>query len=252
MGSGCPRRQTIHVRPVRRNRRVPAVSALAIATALSLAQSCAPSVAPGTLLAFARAESALDPLAIHVNRPPATLHPTIKAAAIAIASRMIADGRSVDLGLLQINSANLPRLGLTIEEAFVSCSNVRAGVQLMLSAYTRCASVIAEPQRCLRVMASEYNTSTPDRGFANGYVKLIELAAAHVIPELRVAGAQAPEPPPAATPPVSCPPASAEDGWYIAAVSPGCPTSTGDGWEREDPPAPSPAPHPLPQAERTP
>jgi hypothetical protein len=47
-----------------------AVSALTIVAALSLAQSCAPSVAPDTLLAFSRPESALDPGTIHSNRPP--------------------------------------------------------------------------------------------------------------------------------------------------------------------------------------
>lgn len=198
------------------------MSALAIAAALSLAQSCAPSVAPGTLLAFARAESALDPLAIHINRPSATLHPASKAEAIAIAGKMIAAGRSVDLGLLQISSANLSRLGLTIEKTFVPCSNIRAGVQLMLTAYTRCAGRIADPQWCLRVMASDYNTGTPDRGFANGYVHLIEAAAAHVIPELRVPSIEPslplPAPSPAAAPPVPlCAPSW--DLWALATCS---------------------------------
>ena len=51
-----------------------------------------------------------------------------------------------------------------------------------------------EPQACLKIAASSYNTGSPTRGFANGYVMRIAATAAHVIPAIAVAGQQAPEP----------------------------------------------------------
>jgi type IV secretion system protein VirB1 len=121
-------------------RRRAAVSAL-VATAV-LAMAALPEcgarhgVAPERLVAVATVESSRDPLAIGVNGPnPVTLHPATKEEAVARARALLAQGRSIDLGLLQINNVNLALLGLTVETAFDACQNLRAGAEHLAADY---------------------------------------------------------------------------------------------------------------------
>jgi type IV secretion system protein VirB1 len=174
---------------------VAAVSALAITSALiALSVQCAPAVAPGTLLSFARAESDLDPLAMHDNADGRSYRPASKAEAVAIASRMIAAGHSIDAGFMQVNSRNFGWLGLSISNAFELCPSIAAGARILHGGFDPCVDAGGEAQACLRRAASLYNTGSPERGFVNGYVRLIAATAQHVIPVIAVAGQQAPEP----------------------------------------------------------
>ncbi len=82
-----------------------------------------------------------------------------------MARDLIAQGRSIDLGLGQINSANLQWLGLSIEAAFEPCANLKAAAQVLLSGYRP-----QEGRRAFDAALSRYNTGHPRRGLANGYV----------------------------------------------------------------------------------
>jgi type IV secretion system protein VirB1 len=171
---------------------------LDIAAVLALAAQCAPHVAPGTLLAVTRAESGLDPLAIGVNgggRRPGRARSAADAAQLA--ARLLATGANIDLGLGQINSANLTRLGLSVEAAFDPCRNLRASADVLAGAYAAQVRGPDDAQAALRRALSIYNTGDPARGFRNGYVARVEAAArptAAVVPAL---GAPAEPPRPA-------------------------------------------------------
>ena len=80
---------------------------VALASFVQLAGQCAPSVHVDTLAAVARAESRFETNAINDNSARRHYAPPDRAAASAIAVRLIGLGHSVDLGLMQINSANL-------------------------------------------------------------------------------------------------------------------------------------------------
>jgi len=81
------------------------------------------------VIGLALHESRLEPTAVHIN-PNGT----------------------IDRGMLQINSPNLARLGLTPETAFDPCQSLHAGAEVFMEALSR------------------YNTGTTTRGFTNGYV----------------------------------------------------------------------------------
>ena len=102
---------------------------------LALANRCASEVAPTTLAAVAGAESGFNTLALHDNTTRQSMRPSDVRSAIAVARRLIADRHSVDLGLMQIDSANLARLGLTIATAFDACASVRAAGKLLAQDY---------------------------------------------------------------------------------------------------------------------
>ena len=183
---------------------------LELAAFTALASACAPGVAPETLAAIARVESGFNVHALNLNGVGGgTQLVGTREEAIALATELIvARRRSVDLGLMQVNSANFGRLGLSIADAFDPCRSLAAGARVLTEGYTAAAREEVDPQRALRVALSRYNTGHPERGFANGYVGRVEVAAERVVPALRLRGEVSVNPTPLAPPPnaVSAPP----------------------------------------------
>lgn len=139
------------------------------AAILGLASQCAPNVAPQTVAAIVKTESRGNPFALNVNgarQPP----PQSNAGdAATTARRYVAAGYSVDLGLGQINSRNMRKLGLTWETVFDPCTNIAALGQILSQNYQAVAGG-RHPQTALRLAISLYNTGSTSRGFRNGYV----------------------------------------------------------------------------------
>lgn len=136
---------------------------------LGLASQCAPNVAPQTVAAIVQTESRGRPWALNINGARQPRHPTSAIDAAAIAKRYVAAGYSVDLGLGQINSRNMRKLGLTWETVFDPCTNI-AALGRVLSENYRAVADGRHPQTALRLALSMYNTGDASRGFRNGYV----------------------------------------------------------------------------------
>ena len=120
-------------------------------------------VAPATMKAVVLEESRGHPYAIHDGSTHRALFPDTQAEAIATARRLIEGGSRIDAGLAQINSQNWSRLGLTPETVFDPCTNLRAGEQIILAAYTSAPYTVD-------AAVSRYNTGDATRGVGNGYV----------------------------------------------------------------------------------
>ena len=99
---------------------------------MALAQECAPAVHPQTLAAIVKIESGFKPFAIGINKGTATLkrQPESKEEAVKTAKELIAGGHNIDMGLGQINSENLPRLGITVDDVFDACKNLTAAATI--------------------------------------------------------------------------------------------------------------------------
>lgn len=141
------------------------------AALLSLLLACAPNVAPVTMARIVEVESGGDILALNINgaaRQPA--RPSSVADAVTVAQDAIARGFSVDLGLAQVNSRNLPGLGLTLAQVLDPCTNLRAGAAILAADYAAAAARFGDGQPALQAALSAYNTGSEVRGFANGYV----------------------------------------------------------------------------------
>lgn len=161
-----------------------------------LATKCAPSVHPATLAAIVAQESGFDRLAIGVNgAPTTTVDADNTAEAVKRASALIAAGRSVDLGLGQINSANLDWLELSVSDAFDACKNLAAAARVLSGNYTRYRPESRTDQEALDRALSAYNTGHPEKGVRNGYVAAVRRHADAVVP--LVSAANLPSPPPA-------------------------------------------------------
>lgn len=141
----------------------------AAAAILGLASQCAANVAPQTVAAIVQTESRGYAWALNVNGARQPARPKSAADAVATAQRYVAAGYSVDLGLGQINSRNMRRLGLTWATVFDPCTNI-AALGRVLSENFRSVAEGRHPQTALRLALSMYNTGSPSRGFRNGYV----------------------------------------------------------------------------------
>lgn len=156
------------------------------AVALAMIQQCAAHVAPATVQAVIRVESAGDPLAVNVNGAGGgARHPLTLAEAVRIAHAAIKAGHTVDIGLMQVNSATGEKLGYTVEQLFDPCTNLQAGAAVLRTAYQQAAGAQGEGQGALQSALSAYNTGSFTNGFSNGYVGRYYAGAA--VPQVRAA-----------------------------------------------------------------
>lgn len=138
----------------------------------SLAARCAPYMPITTLEAVARTESGLDPLALHDNTTGNRDVPANLDDAIVEAGDWLARGDSVDIGLMQINAANLPALRMTIDTALDPCASLAGGAAVLQAAYGG-GKTPAEQQVALLMALSRYNTGSPFAGIMNGYARTV-------------------------------------------------------------------------------
>jgi type IV secretion system protein VirB1 len=136
---------------------------------------CLFQVHPDTATQIINHESGGHPNAINVNamhgKPrPVYTQPKKRQDAVTLAKRFIQQGYTVDMGLMQINSNNLQPYGVTTEEIFDPCINIRIGSRILYNAYQRTILTTPDPQNALLKALSVYNTGDMRRGFANGYV----------------------------------------------------------------------------------
>lgn len=144
-----------------------------------------PAVAVETGAAVARAESGFNTLAIHDNTTNHSYAPADPAQALAIAKALRSAGNSLDLGLMQIDSANLARVGLTTAGTFDPCRNMAAGAQILVDDYLA-GDPRGDIQIRLRQALSRYNTGNNVGGFKNGYVERVQAAADQIVPAIRL------------------------------------------------------------------
>ncbi len=138
---------------------------------VDMMQQSAPNVAPQTIAAIIQVESGGNQYAIGINGPfKRRVCPRSDKEAAAEARYFISKGYSVDLGLMQINSRNLPWLGITIEQAFDPAINIQAGAKILIRGYRGAIKRYGPGQDALKAALSAYNTGNYQQGFKNGYV----------------------------------------------------------------------------------
>lgn len=101
-----------------------------------LALECAPHVAPATLQAIARTESAFNPYAIGVVGG-SVKQPTTFAQAVQTAKQLHEAGKNFSMGLAQINRYNLHKHGLNYESVFDPCLNLKTGANILAECFSR-------------------------------------------------------------------------------------------------------------------
>jgi type IV secretion system protein VirB1 len=188
----------------------------AVAAITVLAQQCASEVATEAVVPLVVTESGGDDLSININRGPRVRAGSVAEGA-ALVRRYMAQGYTVDVGLAQINSANFARLGVTVEQAFDPCTNLRLASSLLQEGYGL-ASRHYSGLDAISATYSLYNTGTLTRGFRNGYVGRVWSAASSM------GTIQAVPAIPGATPVAeavtsAAKPANGGDGWVVGQIA---------------------------------
>jgi type IV secretion system protein VirB1 len=149
-----------------------------------LQSSCLPAVPLTTLSAIIRVESGGNPNAMQIDFPRALLkrwhlpegtlqlkrQPTTQREALVWLNYFERHGIFVDLGLMQVSTAEAQRRGLPVESLLDPCFNLRAGWQILDSVYQLEMKTYGLGQEALQHAISRYNTGDTLRGIDNGYL----------------------------------------------------------------------------------
>lgn len=164
----------------------------------ALLAQCVPSVHPSTMGAIVRTESRGNAYALSDDGPSnlpwrtrktmlRSFNPGSLGEAVRITNELISNGHIVGLGLAQVNSRNLAKLGLTVEQALDPCTNLNAGGQILTKFYLQAQRKYGATEKALIAAISAYNTGDFVAGIENGYVGKV-VRSGYTVPSLRVGG----------------------------------------------------------------
>ena len=156
----------------------------------ALQSRCLPTVPLTTLNAIILVESGGNPNAMQIDFPRALLkrwhlqegtlrlehQPATEREALEWLEYFERRNISVDLGLMQVSTAEAHRRGLPAESLLDPCFNLRAGWQILDSAYQLETKTYGPGQEALQHAISRYNTGDTQRGIDNGYLARIMAA----------------------------------------------------------------------------
>jgi type IV secretion system protein VirB1 len=127
------------------------------ALALLLAR-CAPDVGPLTMTSLVAYESGARPYAIGDNTARRSYFPSTKERAKLVARALLLEGHDLDLGIAQINVANLRARRFTLDRAFDPCQNAALGARILVDDYLGASREFGRSQTALVHALSAYNS----------------------------------------------------------------------------------------------
>ncbi len=156
----------------------------------ALQSRCLPTVPLNTLNAIILVESGGNPNAMQIDFPRALLkrwhlqegtlrlerQPATEREALDWLEYFERRNISVDLGLMQVSTAEAHRRGLPPESLLDPCFNLRAGWQILDSAYQLETKTYGPGQEALQHAISRYNTGATQRGIDSGYLARVMAA----------------------------------------------------------------------------
>lgn len=111
-------------------------------------------------------ESSFNRYAIGVVGGRLVRQPANLAEAVATARMLQSRGFNFSVGLAQVNLHNLPKYGLSLEQAFQACPNLQAGAQILADCLARSGNDWGKSLSC-------YYSGNFVTGFRHGYVQKV-------------------------------------------------------------------------------
>ncbi|SEK16550.1 type IV secretion system protein VirB1 [Variovorax sp. OK212] len=158
----------------------------------ALLDQCAPLVATSLMRALVHVESSWRPFAIGMDAGAAPVsQPDTLTQAVAQAKALVKTGRRFSVGLAQIHARNVARFGMSWEDAFDPCTNLRAGQEILRGFYGHARAAGYTGDGAVRAALRGYNAGDIGRGVANGYAsRVIGYAQGGAVARSRAADAQ--------------------------------------------------------------
>ena len=166
-----------------------------------LQSTCLPTAPLSTLRAVIQVESSGNPNAMQIDFPKTLLKRWSLAEGTLRLKRQPANQREaldwlmyfqsydifVDLGLMQVSTAEAKRRSISPETLLEPCTNLRVGWQILKDDYQIEKRTYGPGQQALQHAISRYNTGDTQQGIANGYLGRV-LAAVRRLPAEPPAG----------------------------------------------------------------
>lgn len=146
-------------------------------TPVVLLHQCAPRISLVTMAAIVEQESGGNPLALHDNTTGKSYRPAGLAQAAKLASDLIQQGHSVDIGLAQINSRNLSWLNLNANQVLDPCTNIHAAQTILLRGWK-------QSRGDLRGALAAYNTGNTGSVVGAQYAAKVFGQAGVIVPAI--------------------------------------------------------------------
>ena len=160
-----------------------------------LESTCLPTVPLTTLRAVIQVESSGNPNAMQIDFPKALLkrwnlpegtlrlkrQPTDLREALDWLAYFQSYDIFVDLGLMQVSTAEAKRRGISPASLLEPCTNLQVGWQILEDDYRIEQRTYGAGQEALQHALSRYNTGDTQQGIANGYLGRV-LAAVRRFP----------------------------------------------------------------------
>ena len=151
---------------------------------IRLRSICLPNAPLSTLRAVIQVESRGNPNAMQIDFPNGLLkrwrlpegtvrlkrQPTNQREALDWLAYFQSYDIFVDLGLMQVSTAEAKRRGISPESLLEPCTNLRVGWQILEDAYQIEKKTYGPGQEALQHAISSYNTGDPQQGITNGYL----------------------------------------------------------------------------------
>lgn len=129
--------------------------------------SCGPWVHAETTAAVIQQESGGDPYAI--GTPDGDLHGGSQENAEALLWQAMRRYKSVDIGIMQINSRWLTRLTVSPRELFDPCTNIKIGTSILAANFETSLATSKTPLEALIKALSEYNSGSKSKALRYAY-----------------------------------------------------------------------------------
>jgi type IV secretion system protein VirB1 len=150
----------------------------------ALQSRCLPEAPKSTLRAIVQVESGGNPNAMQIDFPKALLkqwklpggtlrlkrQPTNQQETLEWLAYFQRSHVFVDLGLMQVSTAEAQRRGISPMSLLDPCTNLRVGWQILEDVYAIETRTSGPGQTALDHAISRYNTGDPQQGIDNGYL----------------------------------------------------------------------------------
>lgn len=136
--------------------------------------TCAPEIATSTMVAIIKTESKTNPLAININHGyKLKYQPRNINEAKRWVNYLEKNQYNFDVGIAQVNIANIKKFGYKATDALNVCINLKIASKILQNNYMKALSVSKTKPEALKKAISAYNTGNFYSGMYNGYVNAV-------------------------------------------------------------------------------
>lgn len=143
---------------------------IADAQLIEMSKRCSPAVSPKTMLVLIKTESRGNNIALGVNGARLRKQPANESQAVEWVRYLNKNNYNFDIGLTQVNIANVRKYKLKPEDLLDPCTNIKVGGDILTKNYIQASKKTKDPQIALRQALSSYNTGNQKSGYYNGYL----------------------------------------------------------------------------------